>query len=312
MATPFNESNYIKRKDYGVKVARPYYDVRNCADNQLLFNSSWPILQIAGVFNESIIKVVNIGQEPPSGAIFYGYTPMYDYEHCAVDSKYVYSSIGMYTYAYQGSFFYTVMYSGAAHNLGYPPLAFRYKDMGDFYNYTYAIVTTIDISKDVDYPYTEAPLEYFGGELDYGIKTKAYYRKDMPHSSEILGYGINSRLSSKMVQAVKTEETIQDGGINNKYIYWEPPRDEQNKLLSGVDDFEYYAYGVQTPLQPSMLDGVYYPITHSVYPIGGSASSADFVSTMQVTSGVQFSKQSLVVIRSPMVSPKVVEVNYGS
>lgn len=41
-----NNPNYRNRGDYGVRVARPGYDASNCAENQLLFNSGWPIMQI--------------------------------------------------------------------------------------------------------------------------------------------------------------------------------------------------------------------------------------------------------------------------
>ena len=48
-----NEKNLKNRSDYGVRVARPGYDANNCAQNQLLFNSGWPILQIAEIVDMS-------------------------------------------------------------------------------------------------------------------------------------------------------------------------------------------------------------------------------------------------------------------
>lgn len=299
MATPpFNENNYIRRKDYGVKVARPYYDVRSCADNQLLFNSSWPILQIVGVFKESLIS----GSVPAGATVTF--TQTIDYDYCAASKEVVYTKRVNIVYNLSGNISTVTQYWGYRHNLGYAPLAFPSSVLSGLSGYI--VITNIDISKDVDYPYTDAPLEYFGGDLDYGVKTKAYYRKDMPHSSEILGYGINSRLSSKMVQAVKTEETIQAGTVNNKYIYWEPPRDEQDNVISGVDAFEFYGYGTE--------DGsdVYYPVQALYLPSGVDASGAEYVGVFSPQYSADYSQTSLVVLRSPMVSPNVVEVNYGS
>ena len=58
MAITPNKENLRNRSDYGVRVARPGYDANNCAQNQLLFNSGWPILQIA-----AIVKLENMQEE---------------------------------------------------------------------------------------------------------------------------------------------------------------------------------------------------------------------------------------------------------
>lgn len=302
MATPpMNESNYINRKDYGVKVARPYYDARSCADNQLLFNSSWPIMQIVGVYKEELISATGT---IPSGATI-EMTETEKYSYCAVNSNTAYTRKVQIMYKDSGgSFHFIVQMYGCTHNLGYPALAFPSNELSSLNGYV--VVTNIDISVDVDYPYTDAPLEYFGGELDYGVKTRAYYRANMPHSGEILGYGINSRLSSKMVQSVKTQETIQAGSISNKYIYWAPPKDSSGKTMSGVDQFEFYGYGTD--------DGtdIYYPVHPLYLPSGVLSNSAEYVGVFNPQYAADYSQTSLVVIRSPMVAPNVVEVSYGS
>ena len=297
MATPpMNESNYINRKDYGVKVARPYYDARSCADNQLLFNSSWPILQIVGVYKETLVKTVN---PMPSGATVVD-TMTNDYWHCAVNEQVAYTRMVQTVYISGGNIVTEAKIYGCTHNLGYKPLAFRSEKLSGLSGYV--VVTNIDIATDVDYPYTDAPLEYFGGDLDYGVKTRAYYRTNMPHSSEILGYGINTRLSSKMVQAVKTQDTTtsSDGEIR-----WEPPRGEDNKFLSGVEEFEYYGYGNADGT------GILYPMNMVYMPAAGNISQAEYVWVTQPQAPVTLDKTSLVILRSPMVAPNIVEVSYG-
>lgn len=300
MATPpMNESNYINRKDYGVKVARPYYDARSCADNQLLFNSSWPIMQIVGVYKEELISTTGA---LPSGAVVIDTTTI-EYSHCAVNSNHAYTKRVDISYVSNGTAGVQKKYYGCEHNLGYPALAFPSNELSDLNGYV--VVTNIDISIDVDYPYTDAPLEYFGGDLDYGVKTRAYYRANMPHGDEILGYGINSRLSSKMVQSVKTQETIQAGSISNKYIYWSPPKDSSGNTISGVDQFEFYGYGTE--------DGtdIYYPVMVLYLPSGVTANSAEYIGVTSPQYPPDYSQTSLVVLRSPMIAPNVVEVSYG-
>ena len=44
-----NKYNPKERSNYGVRVARPGFDASTCAQNQLLFNSGWAIMQIAEV-----------------------------------------------------------------------------------------------------------------------------------------------------------------------------------------------------------------------------------------------------------------------
>ena len=41
-----NKSTLISRRNYGMKIAMPGFDARTAGDNELLFNSSFPILQI--------------------------------------------------------------------------------------------------------------------------------------------------------------------------------------------------------------------------------------------------------------------------
>lgn len=305
-----NKENLVGRKDYGVKVARPYYDVRNCADNQLLFNSGWPILQVIGVFPVKLLRTVT--PSPIQSYYQFYKDEVVSYTHCATSPTKVETGAirHWYVWEYGGpkpSYYYSDDIYGYEHNLGYPPLAFPTNNLFNLSNHV--MITNIDISKDVDYPYTDAPLEYFGGDLDYGFKTRAYWEHDMPRGNSIEGYGINSRLSSKMVQAIKTEETIDTTG-GNKYINWEPPRDTSGNLVNGLDAYEYFSFGMD--VNDTM--GLYSPITTSYYPLNSQSNQAEYVSTSPIETLVidKYKKQSMVIIRSPMVAPTIREVNYGS
>ena len=75
----------------------------------------------------------------------------------------------------------------------------------------YIILFSLDISKDVDYPYTERPLALLS-TTDYGIKSASKFGK------ECRGFALIC--FSKLVQAVKTEETATGSG--DKRSTWSP------------------------------------------------------------------------------------------
>ena len=300
-----NETNLIKRKDYGVRVARPYYNALNCAENQLLFNSSWPILQMVGVYKEELLS--EEGSVPSTAVLTNTYTEDYT-SYCASDAKFVYTKVITKTYLVVTTYTTVRQIYGVRHTLGYPPLAFKSDTMSGLSGYV--ILTNIDISTDVDYPYTEAPLSYFGGTADYGIKTRAYYRRAMPKNGEQTGCGINTRLSSKMVQAVKTTKTaVEENGIKN--IRWRPPTDDYGKEIFGIRDFEYFGFIKYTQNNQYYYGkDIYTPRRVIFAPVldPGNETTA-IIDPGQSTAGIE--QASMVILRSPMVSPEIVEVNYS-
>lgn len=214
-----NRKNLRKRADYGVRVARPGYDANNCAQNQLLFNSGWPILQIAkvvdlsklvagtkyrlrvtvqwqdtqdpwspghsGVLSDTITEV----DTPPAG-----YTGTYTYnaptpsidEGLMVNRKYVRRDYGgrVTEYNYptdiwtEGNIRYTKItecrgmnFGQIQHRLGYTPLFIASEHISGASGY--AVLFSVDITKDVDYPYTEEPLAFLSQTKDYGIKSSS-------------------------------------------------------------------------------------------------------------------------------------------
>lgn len=296
---PVNTENLVKRKDYGVRVARPGYNASYCADNQLLFNSSWPILQITGVYKEELVS--QSGTTPSGGTLISTTTNDYS-SYCAADKEYVYTKVITKRYLVVTDYIDVVETYGTRHNLGFPPLAFQSSTVSGVPGYV--VVTNIDISTDVDYPYTEAPAGYYGGIGDYGVKSRAYFKHSMPHVGEEWGFGINSRLNSKLVQAVKTMDTaVEDNGSTN--IRWRPPKDANGKEIFGIRDFEYFGFIKYNQSE------IYTPRRAIFYPLldPGNEDTV-IIDPGQSTAG--YSPASLVVLRSPMVSPEIVEVTYGN
>lgn len=285
-----NKNNFIKRRNYGVKVARPYYDVRSCSDNQLLFNSSWPIVLITGVYKEIIVKTSGV---IPSGATIVS-TQTENFNICASNDKYVYTKKVVTQYNNNGTFGSIITTYGHEHYESHPVLAFPSSELSDLTGYV--VCTNIDISKDVDYPYTDAPLEYFGGDIDYGIKSRAYFMHDMPRGNGVLGYGINTRLSSKMVQAVKTQETFDNG---QTFIAWKSPK--ANSTYLPVTDYECYSfYTAQTGIHSDAL-----------YPANTRYDTSENCAYMMPPQGETITNVSMLILRNPMISPNNVEVNYN-
>lgn len=299
-----NKTNLINRKDYGIRVARPGYNALSCADNQLLFNSSWPIIQIVTVLPEILLETT--GSVSASAILLSENETIY--KHCACTDKLVYTREIVTTYFDNDSIVNVTKKYGCNHTLGFPPLAFPSSQLSNTSGYV--VITNIDVSTDVDYPYTSAPLAFVGGSTDYGIKSRAYYAPSMPRTGTEEGYGINTNISSKMIQAVKTLETAvpytDSQSQTVKYVTWEPPRDEDNKFIFGVTDFEYFAYGSN--------NNVYEPVDAAMRPVTTTTSTAQYVvaTLEQGGAGSGFTGvSSLVVVRSPMVAPEIVEVNYG-
>lgn len=295
-----NETNEVNRKDYGIRVARPGYNALTCADNQLLFNSNWPILQIVDIEKEELLESSGT---VPAGAVLLS---SYETKHrvCSVsDSKIISRTIDEFYFTDNGTVSVSKIY-GCTHSSGFPPLAFNSEYISN--KQGYIVITAIDISEDVDYPYTEAPLAYEGASNDYGIKSKAFYTANMPREGEKSGFGINTNLSSKLIQAVKTYDTATEFSFEGhpvKRATWAPDKDENGDFITGLEEFEYFAFAKYDGIYEAS-DGVGY------YPQLGDFADAECVYAGYDTVELP-EDSSLVVLRSPMVSPEIVEVTYG-
>lgn len=342
-----NKQRLRNRSDYGVRVARPGYDAMNCAQNQLLFNSGWPILQIVDVIDMTwegdyeyklTINVTRINNvtgdvnrnttdsivsEPPAG-----YTSSYEtdatidtFREVSVNTKNIRKTenmpITMYIYntdvRTEGD--YTIITDQRcskvavvkkSHNLGYTPFFMMSEDISEVSGYI--VLFSVDITTDVDYPYTEKPLQILGSSSDYGIKSSSIFGSKVP--------GLCSNMFSKLVQAIKTQDTSRGSddagqGLDTMRVIWSPVNDPNEATDGMLLPYEFYAFTNSDGYGTFADGGPYY---HREYPayLPPTNSSEDYnkdawaVSADSFQAPVDF-KNTLVVLRSPMVSPEYEE-----
>lgn len=212
MAHELNSSTLIARRDYGMKIAMPGFDVQYAGDNELLFNSSFPVLQIkifASLRPDSIgSPFVNNG-----GELFatYGTAPnrtyLYRWKHDLGFVPFV-------TCLYIGAYF--SPYSADEKYIYCPLPENDYLHDFDKVVAGRVLIAPIDITKDIEYPYTALPLAIDNANIsDYGFKSIKYGDIE---ASDFNNLGINIRLQSQMVLAVKTDKTaVAANEINYQY-----------------------------------------------------------------------------------------------
>lgn len=332
-----NEKNLKNRSDYGVRVARPGYDANLCAQNQLLFNSGWPIMQIVKVIELSnanttyvyeltttetkfdLVNQVVLSQKetvsevdsPPAGYT-YEYTYQFDASSLGirsiqVNSKYIRELLSgtrtSYTYPTEvitegnirtsiGRMCEKMPIRKKTHNVGYTPL---FLESGNISNISgYIVMFSIDITTDIDYPYTERSLELTTPTNDYGIKSTSEYGSRVP--------GLCSNMFSKLVQAVKTEETSTWEG----YAVWSPAVDKVSAEEGCLLPFEFLSYVGNSNNNAGINGGVYYYRDYPFYISKGNVNDGfgdGWAVATTATQAAMMTKNSLVVLRSPMTSP---------
>lgn len=327
-----NDTNLKSRADYGVRVARPGYDAYTCAQNQLVFNSSWPIVQITKVINLSKdvatsqmcvgLDYSDLGwreyrETLPDGVVATYtdantvYTVGKNYIWVIVKREYFYTSDYMKQWT---RFTYKKLY----HGLGFVPMFYRSEYISELEGKL--VLTSVDLTTDVDYPYTEEATMFLGKTNDYGITSESVFGKRVP--------GLRSDMFSKLVQAVKTEESS-----TAKYhsIYWSPlsrEGDFKEGCLMPYETLGFYGYNnpfmmgdivwasgeegnVQEKLAGWGSDGPYYTDTMIVRGVSKDNSyemKDAFAFTDRGQSVGDSARSSLVVMRSPMVSPEYEEI----
>jgi len=181
-----------------MKIAMPGFDARTAGDNELLFNSSFPILQIK--------MLARLGSNSAD---------VRDLPHA-----------GQYCGEHNG-----LHLARWYHGLGYPPFfivldkkstqitdhysvddQFIYLNRQDIRrNDEKVLICPIDVTQDIEYPYTARPLQ-----IDDYIRNKIgnYGFKSVEHGNiedkDFNNYGINIRLQSQMLMAIKTDKTLID------------------------------------------------------------------------------------------------------
>lgn len=171
-----NTSTLQEKSDYGLKIAKAGFDVNTAKDSDLLFNSSWPSMQI------KIIKQVASGESfahglpyPPFAIVIPDFTPTTVgnqnlMRNASVDSTNVYAP--------------TIDFSGGGK----------------------IIVYALDITVDVEYPYNTRSRNSTQYDPNYGIKIP---KNDADiDSTDLRDFILHSRCGSPMVLAVKTASTM--------------------------------------------------------------------------------------------------------
>lgn len=336
-----NKPNYKNRGDYGVRVARPGFDAQTCAQNQLLFNSGWPILQIAKVVKMDNLEqiywiehkqtIVHIDKQTyewtivsesaelvddfPPGAVTNKYpVSLGEFEELSVNDKYIMERHS----SDDGEFYHTdseveesdyyvltmedySKFTGyrKKHNLGYTPFFLKSDNIFCAGAEGYVLLFTVDITRDIDYPYTEEALPLLSTGKDYGIKSESIFGENVP--------GLCSNMFSKLVQAVKTYDTVVEG---TRDCYWSPLTQWTGTPNNVLLPFEPYAF--RSP-GFKMEGGMYYGRSYVVFE-ADSNSQGSYSDSYVVAAGPSMTptefpgRNSLVVLRSPMVSPEYEEI----
>lgn len=279
----FMPSTMIQKRDYGIKIARRGYDARYASDNNLLYNSSFPVLAIAQALNDNTewegtetgeyqhwldgngrtIPRWRDNARIPHGLDYVPFVTRMGYDdttdnYVLWDEKYIYHKREFY-------------------NVGDYD-----KHMRDPIKRPKLLVIAININRDIEYPYLDDGLPIVWGEqYDYGLK---HILSDNPSTDKPDDLGLNANVQSMMAVAVKiaTPDKI------NECLY------RPNRIP--VPNLSAFCF-IQTGQGLWREGGAstqaargFRVINNSYYEIDGHRLG---------------SKCSLVVVRSPMIAPKV-------
>ena len=255
-----------KKGDYGVRVARWGYDAGGCEDGDLLFNSNWPIVQIAKYIKpDAIWDRIGLAELPEDEP--YEFTQRVDlgrYNY-GVDRKYAYKITGYDIYRYkeiightewgEDIYRYHVFFKPVAyrykHGLGYKPMAIGSEILSGGEITDGVILTNVDLDKDADYPYSSKPRVASTKVADYGIASKAYYSGRLnTHNTRYIG--LSSNIQSMMVQAVKTSKTSAKKGWKYDFadvatgsVVYYPPNNGKGQPIFSAEQLSYFGFAGQ-------------------------------------------------------------------
>jgi len=268
---PDNTSTLIQTQDYGTKIAKAGYDALTAPEQELLFNSSWPSLQI--------VKVVDLSDYDVSGAtlnpIEHGLTfPPFAVLMGEFDTYY--GSNSTYNGFYPVPVDETHVYANNTSSSVTPSL-------------TRLVIYNLDITRDIEYPYKERSGSTVSYDTDYGIK--AVKETEDITSSDMRDYLLHSRCQSPLVMAVKTQDTINPANISSgqKLIQYTSPL-----------NFISFAFGFVRWTESAFYSNLYTyaPYQGQAYPVMSSNGFKNQLTLIDedTTAG------SIVVLRSPMFS----------
>lgn len=257
-----NISTVLPLNDYGIKISKAGYDALTAADNDLLFNSSWPSIQITKV------KSVVSGDVIPHGL---GFPPV--------------------SFILGGDSYSTSMFGQDVDDTNIYPAA------------TGTLVTYhIDISKDVEYPYTTTQSVNVEYNPDYGIKM-VKEGGDI-NSTDLRDYILHSRCGSPLILAVKTQETVN-------------PANPSIVQYTSKIGYPTLNFGYSGRIQGSTTTSgqTYGNMGYQFAPQGGQAIPIAFTDGFTVytaiTDAFSDGRASVICLRSPMfATTNTVEVNF--
>lgn len=283
----YMERTMRSRGDYGLKIAKRGYDARYASDNQLLYNSSFPVLQIVMYltaatqweitrtgaytywneyngttstrYRHNMRKLHGLGHPPMVIPLFAGGWSSPD-PNITWNDKYIYYDRDFATLAEYNAFI-----SGGSQT-------------GTF------VVFNIDIETDVEYPYLDDGIETeWGQQYDYGIK---HILTDDQNTKNPMDLGLNANIQSMLVVAVKV--ATQANRTRNVYV---PDGISPEKLAP-------FAFVKSSSTGRWRAGGVSAQAVMGYRP----AMPAYGVNYYLIDGQYIGSKGSLVVVRSPMIS----------
>lgn len=263
---PGNKTDMQKKGDYGVRVARWGYDAGSCEDGDLLFNSSWPIVQIVKYIKPDVSwERVEFAELPGDEPYELKQTVDLDRYNYGVDRKYVYKITGWSSYQYseiightewgEDIYRYHIFFKPVAyrykHGLGYKPMAIGSEILSGGEITDGVILTNVDLDKDADYPYLSKPRVASTKVANYGIASKAYYSGRLnTHNTRYIG--LSSNIQSMMVQAVKTSKTSAKNGWGGAFsgaatgsVVYYPPNNGKGQPIFSVGQLSYFGFAGQ-------------------------------------------------------------------
>lgn len=278
------------RLDYGLKIAKKGFDVRTASDSQLLYNSGFPSLQIAGAVRWSDWEITQNGKAPQwnqrDGSITDGWR----------------------------------FKAHVRHGLGYPPMLICVSPNKDRYargaelkwssNYIYVdtdiaecldslkqltiLICPIDISYDIEYPYLDSPVEAeWGQSYDYGLKHTLSGDIDTKLADDL---GLNPTIQSSMAVAVKVANG-NDSTSDNLYLYTPP---------LPVSDLAVYPYCQGNDDLWRIGD-----VSMQQGGMGYRTMTSNGIDRYVIDAVFGNKKASLVIIRQPMVAPAKTRLTMG-
>jgi hypothetical protein len=257
-----NISNLLPLNDYGIKIAKIGFDANTAADKDLVYNSSWPSIQIVKVidFDNTVFKFTHGLTFPPFALIIRpdGFRTM---ESLPVDDVSVYVD---------NSF-----------NFGDGKI----------------IIYNIDLSKDVDYPYTTQQSSNVTYSYDYGIKVAK--NGNNIDSNDMRDYILHTRCGSPLVLAVKTQETANP--LNPNVVQYTSkvgyPTLNFGYIKITGPTFGVIPYTGNTRYFPAPLQSQAYPITYT----NGITTNIPF-GTTTINGELVDNGATLVILRNPSIS----------